>query len=199
LPSVKEIEALHRRYAPSQNAFDAVYTHCQIVWDIAQQLMGHSTSRFIVDEKLVRVGALLHDIGVYRLYTKSGNVDKKNYIQHGVLGYKLLKDEDFSEIICRFASNHTGVGLTKEDIVRQGHSLPLRDLLADSDEELLVMYADKYHTKSEPPCFNTANHCRQQIVRFGEDKVVRLEAMMSKFGIPDVDRLAKKYGHQIRT
>lgn len=198
LPSPAEIEALHHRYAPNQDAFEAVYIHCQIVWDIARQLMIDSSSRFSVDEELVKVGALLHDIGVYRLYNSQGKVDQANYIRHGILGEDVLKEAGFDEVMCRFASRHTGVGLSKNDIVLQKLPLPPQDFLAETDEELLVMYADKFHSKTDPPCFNTANYYKQHVRRFGEDKVTKFEEMIQKFGVPDIDRLAKKYGHNIR-
>jgi uncharacterized protein len=39
IPGDKAIRALHEKYAPTPEAFELVYTHCQIVCDIAQQLL----------------------------------------------------------------------------------------------------------------------------------------------------------------
>ena len=49
------------------------------------------------------------------------------------------------------ASHHTGVGLTAEQILHRKLPLPAVDLLAETVEEELVMYADAFHTKSVPP------------------------------------------------
>lgn len=48
---------------------------------------------------------------------------------------------------------HTGVGLTKEDVLVQGLPLPPADYVAITPEERLVMYADKFHSKTTPPTF----------------------------------------------
>ena len=37
LPSASEIEALHRKYAPTESVFELVFTHCKIVSDIVTQ------------------------------------------------------------------------------------------------------------------------------------------------------------------
>ena len=51
-----------------------------------------------IDIDLARAGALLHDIGVYRLYDDAGNLDGANYIRHGILGYELLQEEGLPEV-----------------------------------------------------------------------------------------------------
>jgi uncharacterized protein len=132
IPADKEILVLHEKYAPTPEALDLVYTHCQIVCAIAEQL--HARSGADVDIDLVRAGSLLHDIGVYRLYDDAGQLDHANYIRHGVLGHELLLEEGFPEEIGRFASCHTGVGLSREDVIRQGLPLPPADYLADAIE-----------------------------------------------------------------
>jgi uncharacterized protein len=155
-----------------------VYSHCEIVCRIAEQLL-----RPGMDAELVRAGSLLHDIGVYRLYS-DGVLDHANYIRHGVLGHALLAEEGLPEEICRFCSRHTGVGLTREDARQLG--LPAGDYLAESPEERLVMYADKFHTKADPPEFLTADGYAAVLARFGEDKVAAFKRMREAFGEPDL-------------
>lgn len=67
LPTYEEILALHKKYSPSEVAFDLVFTHCQIVRELAEQLI--SKLGVPVNSELVKAGCLLHDIGVYRLYS----------------------------------------------------------------------------------------------------------------------------------
>jgi uncharacterized protein len=195
IPADKEIRALHEKHAPSPEAFALVYTHCEIVCDIAGQLL--SCSAPSVNAELVRAGSLLHDIGVYRLYDADGQLDHSRYVQHGLLGHELLSAEGFPEIIARFCSRHTGVGLSREDVRNQGLPLPVADYLAESDEELLVMYADKFHSKVEPPVFVTASSYVISIRRFGEGKEAAFRAMRERFGNPDLAPLIAKYGHAI--
>jgi uncharacterized protein len=183
---VDDIRVLHQRSAPSEDAFTLVYTHCEIVWAIAEQLLTDD-----LDADLVRAGCLLHDVGVYRL----GEGD--DYIRHGVLGYELARDAGIEETLARFCSHHTGVGISREDVLRQRLPLPAGDYLAQTPEELLVMYADKFHSKTTPPTFVSADRYAATVRRFGADKEQRFEAMRRKFGEPDLEPLSRRYGHPV--
>ncbi|OSP39545.1 MULTISPECIES: HD domain-containing protein [unclassified Streptomyces] len=186
IPGPEEIRALHRKHAPTAEAFELVHTHCEIVWSVAERLI--SASRLDVDAELVRAGCLLHDIGVYRLYGDDGRLDHENYVRHGLLGHELLAREGFPEPLCRFCSHHTGVGLTRHDIETQRLPLPPDDYLAVTAEERLVMYADKFHTKSRPSVFLTPDEYAAHVRRFGEEKVTAFETLRTEFGDPDLDR-----------
>ena len=191
-PTDREILGLHEKYAPSPQALDSVYGHSEIVWRIAGQLLarpGGFPGLGVVNAGLVRAGCLLHDLGVYRLYDDAGRLDHAGYIRHGVLGHDLLAAEGLAEGICRFASCHTGVGISREDVIRQRLPLPVADYLARTAEEMLVMYADKFHTKASPPRLLTPEEYAAGVRRFGEDKVVTFEAMRAQFGDPDLTRL----------
>jgi uncharacterized protein len=191
----EEILALHREHAPTSGALDLVYTHCQIVADVAGQLL--AASGFPADAALVRAGCLLHDIGVYPLYDQAGRLDHAGYIRHGVLGHELLREAGFPEVICRFASHHTGVGLTARDVREQELPLPPADYLAESNEETVVMYADKFHTKASPPAFLTADAYAACVRRFGPDKVAVFAAMRAELGEPDLAPLAAAYRQRV--
>ncbi|MCL2580913.1 MAG: HDIG domain-containing protein [Streptosporangiales bacterium] len=196
IPNDSEIRRLHSKYAPTADALDLVYTHCEIVGALAVQLRGRADSG--TDIELARAGALLHDVGVYRLYDDEGNLDYPNYIRHGVLGHELLAAEGFDEEFCRFASCHTGVGLTKDDIARQDLPVPPADYLAETGEETLVMYADKFHSKTTPPAFLTADAYAAKVRRFGDDKAAAFARMRARFGEPDLAALCDVYGHRVR-
>ena len=192
-----DIQKLHHKYAPSQADYDLVYTHCEIIWAIAKQCIQNKP--LAVDAKLVQAGCLLHDIGVYPLFTAAGKLRPGvAYITHGTEGEAILQAERLPEVICRFASHHTGVGLTKDDIITQQLPLPAADYLAETEEERLIMYADKFHSKTSPPYFNSYEWYRQDIARFGADKVVKFEALAKQFGIPDLTALSQHYGYAIR-
>ena len=68
IPTDEEILGLHEKHAPTAKAFDSVYTHCVIVCGIAEQLHSRMGADQGIDIDLTRAGALLHDVGVYRLY-----------------------------------------------------------------------------------------------------------------------------------
>jgi uncharacterized protein len=195
IPGDAAILALHERHAPTPEALDAVYTHCRIVCEIAEQL--HARPGTDADISLVRAGALLHDVGVYRLYDAAGRLDQAGYIRHGLLGYELLRAEGLPEEVCRFAARHTGVGLTREDVLRQRLPLPPADYVAETPEEALVMYADKFHTKTAPPAFLTPAAYAAYVRRFGADKVAAFAAMRAAFGDPDLAPLTAAYGQRV--
>lgn len=197
IPTPEEIRTLHERHAPSQRLFDMVHSHCEIVWHIAEQLLDGLGSSVAINRELVRAGCLLHDIGVYRLFDGDGNLDGQHYIRHGVLGHAILRAEGFPETLCRFCSCHTGVGLTVDDIVRQRLPLPVADYVAVSEEERLVMYADKFHSKSTPPKFHTADGYATYVGRFGTDKADAFTALRKAFGEPDVRASAEAYGQAV--
>ncbi len=193
IPSDTEIRQLHERYAPTPSAFDLVWTHCRIVCRIAEQFLGAPG----VNADLVRAGCLLHDIGVYRLYGRDGTPDFSGYIRHGLLGHELLQAEGFPDYLCRFCSCHTGVGVTRADILDQGLPLPPGDYVAETAEESLVMYADKFHSKKTPPVFVSAETYTASVARFGPDKAALFTTMVGTYGEPDLPPLAEEYGHQL--
>jgi uncharacterized protein len=197
IPTDEDILRLHEKHAPTAEAFDLVYAHCVIVCGIAEQLHSRMDADQRIDIDLTRAGALLHDVGAYRLYDPAGHLDGKNYIRHGILGYELLREDGLPEAICRFASHHTGVGLTRDDVIAQRLPLPPADYLADTPEERLVMYADKFHSKKTPPVFLTAPAYAASVRRFGEDKVTAFQAMRDTFGEPDLAPFSAAYGHRI--
>ena len=185
--SVSGLRALHERFAPDEKTFDLVWVHCEIVWRVAEQLLTDEQ-----DADLVLAGCLLHDIGVYRL------TGDDNYLRHGVLGHALAREAGLAETLARFCSHHTGVGLSRQDVMEQGLPIPAGDYLAETPEELLVMYADKFHSKSTPPAFVSAERYARDVSQFGADKVQRFEAMRRKFGEPDLAPLSLRYGHPIK-
>ena len=191
------MRALHERFAPSAAAFELVHTHCRIVDRIAGDLLAGKPQD--VDPDVVHVGAMLHDVGVYALYQGDGRLDHAGYVRHGILGDELLRDSGLPDAICRFCSCHTGMGLTAQDVLRQHLPLPVRDYLPVTLEEELVMYADKFHSKTDPPEFVTAGAYAVGVRRFGDEKVRRFEGLVDRFGEPDVDGLSRIFGHAVRS
>ncbi|WFE35893.1 HD domain-containing protein [Micromonospora sp. WMMD975] len=195
VPTDELIRALHERAAPTPEAFHLVWTHCRIVCEVAEHLLARHGAG--LDAALVRAGSLLHDIGVYRLYGAGGRLDQENYVRHGVLGHALLRDAGLPESLGRFCSRHTGVGISREDVLRQRLPLPVADYTPTTGEEQLVMYADKFHSKTTPPTFVSAASYAAAVGRFGADKVVRFAALVERFGEPDLRALARAHRQPI--
>lgn len=194
IPSIEQITLLHKSNATSEEIYDLVFTHCQIIWEICEQLI--ENKKLDVNRELVQAAALLHDIGAYRVIDKNGDIEGKDYITHGTEGYKLLKNEGIDDLVCEIARRHTGVGITEQDIIEQKLPLDVQDYTARTVEERLVMYADKFHSKV--PTFNSYESYSLFVVRFGADKKEKFEKLMDEFGIPNIGVLSKKYGQPIR-
>ncbi|WP_045740929.1 hypothetical protein [Actinoplanes rectilineatus] len=60
------------------------------------------------------------------------------------------------------------------------------------------LYADKFHSKGGTPGFVTAASFAASVARFGADKAVRFADMVTRYGEPDLESLAKEFGHPIR-
>lgn len=199
LPTDQQILALHHKYAKTDADFDLIYTHCRVVEALAMQLLD---AKHIggIDRKLVHVGCMLHDIGAYGVL-ENGIFVKG--VRHGIIGEDILKNEGLPERLCRIASHHTGVGLTKQDVINQSLPMPVADYTAKTNEERLVMYADKFHSKStppiEPPYFCSYEWSHESIQKFGKDKATKLDALATLFGKPNLEILSQRFGYEIRT
>lgn len=251
IPTLAQVDELHRKIAQSQAAYDLIHGHCVVVADIARRMarrqnalftrrctlpadapenrrfrIGTCYGRFrfrvaryaartavastegltggtvpprLIDEHLVVIGGLLHDIGTYFLLKQDGSdgkplkFDGPRYVQHGLKGYEYLLEQGVDESIAQFARNHTGVGLTKEAVESQGLPLPPADYVPVNLEQEVVMVADKYNSKSIPPKFLTAEAYTRKAARFGEDNKREWLRLLERYGILDVKPLAEQY------
>jgi uncharacterized protein len=157
----------------------------------------------LLDENLAVVGAMLHDIGTYLVLKNDGSdggkvqFDGPNYILHGLRGYQWLLGQGVDESIAQFARNHTGVGLTREQVVAQQLKLPPDDYVPVNLEQEVVMVADKYNSKSVPPRFLTAEAYARKARRFGSSNERAWRDLVIKYGLPDIPALAKQFGMKL--
>ena len=203
-PTDEAILDLHKKFAPTERSLAVVYGHCQIIDEIARQVI--SQNQLKLDNKLVHAAALLHDIGYYPLLDKDGYETKGEGIKHGVIGAEILRKEGVDEAVCRIAERHTGVGLTREGILQFRLPLPARDFIPETAEEWLIAYADKLHSKSiladEPRdilgWFNKPETYLEYARKFGEENAARFAALVKKYGVPDLTAMATKHAQPLK-
>jgi uncharacterized protein len=192
----KKIYQLHQKYSKGINEkmlLDVVWTHSLIVRDIALELANNLEKKNIkIDKKLLEIGALVHDIGCYQCYEFYGR-NEGCYVQHGIKGYEILKNEGFSEEIARMAEVHLGVGIIRENIIANNLPLEEKDYIPMTLEEELVAYADNFHSKSGPRFLNL-EEARKKILNLWAKSEIIFERFEKKFGKPDFEKLEKKYG-----
>lgn len=85
----------------------------------------------------ILAGALLHDIGRC----------KSHHLDHGILGARILRKENYPEELAKIAKNHLFAGITKFEAVELG--LPFQDYLPVKLEEKIIAYSDNV-SKKEP-------------------------------------------------
>ena len=74
--------------------------------------------------------------------------------------------------------DHTGAGITREEILQQQLPLPLPDndsepYMPETLEEKLICYADKFFSKTRLEQEKTYEHAERSLAKFGEAGVNR--------------------------
>jgi uncharacterized protein len=137
-----------------------------------------------VDRTFLYEAAMLHDIGIFQTDTPAlGCHGDQPYIRHGVLGRALLEARglDRHALVCE---RHVGVGLSAEDIQRQGLPLPARDMRPVTIEEEIICYADKFYSKKgrrDRPGGRTIRDITASLTRYGEVPLCRFQAWVQRF------------------
>ena len=191
----EEIYRLHQKYSEGisqELLLDLVWGHSLIVRDVALQLIENLTKKDIkINKDLVETGCLIHDLGCYKCYPFYGRTEGP-YIQHGVKGYEILKNEGLGEEIARIATIHLGVGLVKENVIASKLPLEVKDYMPITLEEELVAYADNFHSKSGPK-FDEFEKSREKLATLWPESVIIFDRFRKKFGDPDLEKLEEKY------
>jgi uncharacterized protein len=137
------------------------------------------------DLRFIEEAAMLHDIGIIRTHVPElGCFGKEPYAKHGIIGREMLEKEGLPKhaLICE---RHTGVGITKEDIEKQGLPLPARDMIPLTLEEEIIALADNFYSKSGEDLTKEKqlSTIRRGLSEYGQEKVVKFDAGCKKFGI----------------
>lgn len=196
VPDKDQIGRLLRKYAPNEYYYDLVSTHGEIVAEIAQDVAGRIGAK--VDVEVLRAACLLHDIGSY-VFVGADNFSsdfKKCYPGHAIFGAKILQDEGLDDRIWQAVETHVLMGLSTEEIAESGFALPARDYFPQTIEARILCYADRFHSKH--PTFNSYGVFLKKLAINFPKQAKKLEEWAEEFGLPDIEALAKKYGHPIR-
>jgi uncharacterized protein len=146
--------------------------------EVADRLELKGDDRLFIEE-----AALLHDIGVCRVHAPGlGLHGEHPYIMHGVIGREILEGEGYPlhALVCE---RHTGVGLTTEDIVRQGLPLPHRDMCPQSLSEQIICFADLFYSKTPGRLAErkSVEKVRKKLLPFGAEKAAVFDVWLAKF------------------
>ena len=163
--------------------------------DLRRILLQHSQSVAIKSLQIVSLhpelnanrdfiinAAMLHDIGIKECDAPGIHCHGTNaYIQHGILGARILRAQGVDERYARVCERHTGTGITREDIASRHLPLPLVDLLPETIEEQIICYADKFYSKSHPERTKTIEQARNSILKFSDEGLKRFDNWVEMF------------------
>ena len=154
-----------KKYSPNKKVFQKILAHSKAVQKLALKLAKKIPK---INKEFIKTASLLHDIGRTRY------PPKRSSIKHGIEGAKILRKEKLPKH-ARVAERHIGVGITKQDIIRQKLPLPRKDHIPKTKEEKIIAHADNltFGTK--------VGTLKQVITRFkkelGESYVKRVEKL----------------------
>jgi len=176
--------ALIDSYYPPGVTRELLIDHSMAVTELALQIARRSLPG--ADREFIREASLLHDIGI--LHTNAPELGCHGplpYLAHGYKGREMLENHNLPRhaLVCE---RHTGVGIRLEEVVQQKLPLPHRDYLPESDEEILISYADLFFSKSPKRRHQrlTPEQIRDSLRHFGADKVAAFDLWHQRFAGP---------------
>ena len=175
------IVLISKYYKPKSKAYQILYGHSRVVADKALKI-AISHPELNPDLNFIEEAALTHDIGIF--LTNAPNLfcfGDYPYLAHGYLGCELLTSLGFPEhgLVCE---RHTGVGLSKEEIIEKKLPLPQRDLLPETVEEQIIAFADKFYSKSgDIQKEKSLQEVRKSVSRFGKQHLTRFNEWCELF------------------
>ena len=90
------------------------------------------------------------------------------------------------------------MGISAKDVQDNKLPMPIADYSAETEEERLVMYADKFHSKY-PSHFNSGEWYAKYVRdKFGDAKGRRFETMLLRYGEPPIEAIAQMHGQSVR-
>jgi len=178
------ISLIKKYYPEGSLAFNYLYEHSTAVASFALRI-AEQNPQLNPDLEFIHTSALLHDIGIFMTdASKFGCYGDHPYLAHGYLGRELLEKEGFPKhaLVCE---RHVGVGISREDIIRNNLPLPHRDMIPLSTEEEIVCYADKFFTKKDGKLSTPKDpeNILKNLAKYGSDKPAIFQGFMDKFGL----------------
>jgi len=176
------LEIIKKYYDPKSEAFKALVTHGKMVARKALKA-AKRIPELHPDLQLVEEAAMLHDIGIINIEAPLiGCHGGKPYEQHVIEGRKIMEKEGYPQH-ARICAIHTGVGLTKEDIIKGNLALPQEDLVPETIEEELVTFADLFYSKVPGKLIyeKSKEEVIESLKKLGDDKVKKFLYWCQKF------------------
>lgn len=173
-------ELIHKYCSGNPKLEEVLLSHST---DVAQKALSVAEKHpeLLLDKNFLYEAAMLHDIGIVYVDAPAIHCRGENpYIQHGILGAQILRQEGYPKH-ARVAERHTGTGLTREEIEKQSLPLPLGDYVPETVEEEIICYADKFFSKTKLGKEKSYEHALRSLEKFGEAGVDVFKAWNVRF------------------
>ena len=183
------LSIIHKYYPEDNELRRLLLRHSRQVADRALKIV-ESHPEWNIDREFLEAAAMLHDIGIVRCDAPGIHCyGTEPYIRHGMMGAEMLRQCSTFNVQCstfeafaRVCERHTGAGITREEIKRQGLPLPLdRDFMPETLEEQIICYADKFYSKSSPDREKNIEQAANSLRKFGEEGVTRFMEWATRF------------------
>ncbi len=177
---------IQKYYAPNDEAYRILVIHSVLVANKALEIAEAYQQRHAeaaVDMRFIEEAALLHDIGIFRCEVRSIHCfGTEPYVKHGVIGREILEQEGLPQhaLVCE---RHTGVGITKEEVLKQKLPLPLRDYLPITLEEKIICLADRFYMKKPEALYQplSVQSIGGKIAKYGAPASARWQELLQLF------------------
>lgn len=167
-------------YNIDSELYRTLLIHSEQVKDKALEIAGKSLD-LNLDLEFIEEAVMLHDIGIFKCNAPRIHcVGTHQYIEHGYLGADLIRAEGLPRhaLVCE---RHTGVGLSKEMIIKNKLPLPARDMIPETLEEQLICYSDKFFSKSKLGQIHSIDSIRKDLAHFGQHQVLIFNKWLAYF------------------
>jgi uncharacterized protein len=182
---VDYFQIIQKYFDPKGDAYRFYVPHVVLVTQLALRI-GRRLKLDPEQLQFIEEACMLHDIGVIQVNAPSiGCTGSAPYIEHGILGKKMLDDEGLPKhaLVCE---RHTGVGITKEEVIEEKIALPHRDFMPISIEEKIICYADVWFSKNPEKLWKqyTIDEIHQWFHKFpnAEKKIQIFDEWHEEFG-----------------
>lgn len=161
-------------YDPNSKAYSILVEHSEQVTEKALKIAKNVTW-LNPDLEFIKQAAMLHDIAIFETDAQEiGCHGTHPYVVHGFLGRKILEKKGLPRhaLVCE---RHVGVGISREEITDHNLPLPVRDMIPQSIEEIIICFADKFFSKN--PDLNqrekSVTEVMKSISRYGREQTNR--------------------------
>jgi len=176
------LKIIDKYYDKHSKAYSYLTTHSKMVANKAIKI-SMQLENLKLNIRFIEEASMLHNIGIFLTNAPEiGCNGEKPYVAHGYLGRELLEKEGYPEhaLVCE---RHVGVGISKDEIIKNNLPLPKRDMSPITLEEQIICFADKFFSKTKLPLTHerSVEEVKNKLEKYGKDKVEKFEYWLDLF------------------